>query len=82
MDQCYPNGSFSTSEPDWSNMTASAWRFYEIQSYELSSIRTMILIRTLIVDTQPFGELIKSNAIDSTDWELRHGYTFCSKSLG
>jgi hypothetical protein len=49
----------------------SAWRFYDVQQHEISSIRTSFLLRTLVVDSQPFQEVLQSCFSTGNDWEQR-----------
>ncbi|KDQ07904.1 hypothetical protein BOTBODRAFT_180257 [Botryobasidium botryosum FD-172 SS1] len=48
-----------------------AWKFYNIQLREISSMRISILLRLLVVDTEPFRKLLEAQVQLSDDWEIR-----------
>ncbi|KAF8654221.1 hypothetical protein AX16_003745 [Volvariella volvacea WC 439] len=48
-----------------------AWGFYGIQHHQIASVRTGILLRTLVVDPQPFQELLATCFQPSEEWEER-----------
>lgn len=48
-----------------------AWQFYGIQYVEISNIRTIFLLRTLVVDSQPFQALIHDWFLPDDNWERR-----------
>lgn len=50
---------FQTSSP-------SVWAAYDLQTDDLATVRTQLLIRHLLVDSQPFDEIISVNS-DSTN---------------
>ena len=50
---------FLTSSP-------SIWAAYDLQKDDLATVRTQLLIRHLLVDSQPFDEIISLNS-DSTN---------------
>ena len=50
---------------------ASTWEFYGIQLPELSMIRPALLVRTLVVDTQPLQRLLSKLLDQANSWETR-----------
>ncbi|OBZ75571.1 hypothetical protein A0H81_04216 [Grifola frondosa] len=52
-------------------LCACMWQFYAIQLHEISSIRTTILLRVLVVDVQPFAALLHDLFKRDGDWEIR-----------
>ncbi|KAJ7063344.1 hypothetical protein C8F01DRAFT_1132647 [Mycena amicta] len=48
-----------------------AWQFYGIQRHEIYSIRTSFLLRVVLVDSQPFQELLHDWMLPTGQWELR-----------
>ncbi|KAJ7111596.1 hypothetical protein C8R43DRAFT_935944 [Mycena crocata] len=48
-----------------------AWQFYDIQRHEISALRTTFLLRTVVVDSQPFQELLHEWLLPSGHWEFR-----------
>ncbi|KAF7304918.1 hypothetical protein MKEN_01206100 [Mycena kentingensis (nom. inval.)] len=52
-------------------LTQCAWQFYDIQRHEISSIRTTFLLRVVLVDSQPFQELLHDWMLPTAQWELR-----------
>lgn len=47
-----------------------AWQFYGIRKYhEISNIRSRFLLRTLVVDCEPFSELLRSSFPSAAGWE-------------
>ncbi|KAF9464728.1 hypothetical protein BDZ94DRAFT_1255766 [Collybia nuda] len=53
------------------HMAAWAWNFYHVQHHEISSIRTSFLLRTLVVDSQPFQEVLHGCFSSNKDWQQR-----------
>ncbi|KAL0581716.1 hypothetical protein V5O48_000298 [Marasmius crinis-equi] len=49
----------------------SAFQFYGIQRQELFTIRFGLLLRIVIVDTQPFREILEASFRQDVDWEIR-----------
>lgn len=47
------------------------WRFYAVQAAEVSVIRTKLLLRILVVDSQPFQSLLESLFDKRGRWEVR-----------
>ncbi|KAJ4487923.1 hypothetical protein J3R30DRAFT_3280032 [Lentinula aciculospora] len=52
-------------------MTNCAFKFYDIQRYDISALRTSFLLRVAVVDTQPLHELLEEWFQPNGDWELR-----------
>ncbi|KAF9075268.1 hypothetical protein BDP27DRAFT_1315801 [Rhodocollybia butyracea] len=52
-------------------LAACAFQFYDIQRHELSALRTGLLLRVAVVDTQPLHELLETWFQPDGDWELR-----------
>ncbi|KAJ7219313.1 hypothetical protein GGX14DRAFT_435653 [Mycena pura] len=48
-----------------------AWQFYDIQRHEISTIRANFLLRVVVVDSQPFQELLHEWFLPGGQWELR-----------
>ncbi|KAF7323012.1 hypothetical protein HMN09_00080900 [Mycena chlorophos] len=48
-----------------------AWQFYGIQRHEIYSTRTSFLLRVVLVDSQPFQELLHAWLLPTGQWELR-----------
>ncbi|KAH7914698.1 hypothetical protein BJ138DRAFT_1143394 [Hygrophoropsis aurantiaca] len=54
-----------------SNVLCSCvWKFYEIQHHDISSLRTSLLLRVLVVDPQPF-QMLLDRQLHSGSWESR-----------
>ncbi|KAH7926319.1 hypothetical protein BV22DRAFT_1063234 [Leucogyrophana mollusca] len=51
-------------------LCSCVWQFYEIQHHDISSIRTSLLLRVLVVDPQPFQSLL-DRQLHSNSWESR-----------
>lgn len=49
----------------------SMWQFYAVQAAEVSVIRTKLLLRILVVDSQPFQSLLESLFDKRGRWEVR-----------
>jgi len=49
----------------------SVWSFYDMQSSNLSSICPNLLMRILVVDSQPLEALLQASLSSSTRWETR-----------
>lgn len=49
----------------------SVWQFYGIDVPDVSVTRTSLLLRTLVVDPQPFQGLISELLSKTTDWAIR-----------
>ncbi|GBE81969.1 hypothetical protein SCP_0403450 [Sparassis crispa] len=47
------------------------WQFYAIQHHDISTIRTSLLLRVLVVDPQPFQALLEEWFQVDISWELR-----------
>ncbi|KAH7871820.1 uncharacterized protein C8R40DRAFT_1256268 [Lentinula edodes] len=52
-------------------MTNCAFKFYDIQSHDISTLRTSFLLRVAVVDTQPLQELLEEWFRPNEDWKLR-----------
>ncbi|KAF9264659.1 hypothetical protein L218DRAFT_195329 [Marasmius fiardii PR-910] len=52
-------------------LCASAFQFYGIQRQELFGLRFGYLLRVVVVDAQPFRELLESWFAPDRDWEMR-----------
>ncbi|KIJ69367.1 hypothetical protein HYDPIDRAFT_36436 [Hydnomerulius pinastri MD-312] len=52
-------------------LCSCVWQFYDVQHHNISSIRTSLLLRVLVVDVQPFRELLTSIFASQTQWETR-----------
>jgi len=50
----------------------SAWEFYDIQNHEISDIRTNFLLRTLVVDSEPFQDVLRQSFLPTNDLERRY----------
>ncbi|KAF7294902.1 hypothetical protein MIND_01028100 [Mycena indigotica] len=48
-----------------------AWQFYGIQRHDIHSIRTSFLLRVVLVDSQPFQELLHDSLLPAVEWEMR-----------
>ena len=49
----------------------SMWQFYAVQSAEISVIRTKLLLRILVVDAQPFQNLLEGLFDEHGSWDVR-----------
>lgn len=49
----------------------SVWQFYAVQTARISTIRTGVLLRVLVVDAQPFQSLLQRLFEPFGSWELR-----------
>ncbi|CDO71214.1 hypothetical protein BN946_scf184863.g9 [Trametes cinnabarina] len=47
------------------------WQFYAVQAPEISTIRTRLLLRFLVVDSQPFQALLESLFAEDGNWQGR-----------
>ncbi|KAI1795782.1 hypothetical protein LXA43DRAFT_1163651 [Ganoderma leucocontextum] len=47
------------------------WQFYAVQAAEISIIRTKLLLRILVVDSQPFQSLLETLFDKRGSWEVR-----------
>ncbi|KAI9070388.1 hypothetical protein FKP32DRAFT_1586228 [Trametes sanguinea] len=47
------------------------WQFYAVQAPEISTIRTSLLLRFLVVDSQPFQALLEHIFAEDSNWEAR-----------
>ncbi|KIL00116.1 hypothetical protein PAXRUDRAFT_821994 [Paxillus rubicundulus Ve08.2h10] len=54
-----------------SPLCACIWQFYAIQHHSISSIRTSLLLRVLVVDVLPFRDLLTHIFRPLTNWESR-----------
>ncbi|KAF9246494.1 hypothetical protein BU15DRAFT_40292 [Melanogaster broomeanus] len=54
-----------------STLYACIWQFYAVQHHSISSIRTSLLLRVLVVDVLPFRDLLTQIFRLSTNWESR-----------
>ncbi|KAH9180668.1 hypothetical protein EDB89DRAFT_1920409 [Lactarius sanguifluus] len=52
-------------------LTSCIWSFYEMQSSHLFSICPNILMRILVVDSQPLESLLQTSLSSATHWETR-----------
>ncbi|KAH9079531.1 hypothetical protein EDB83DRAFT_2343143 [Lactarius deliciosus] len=52
-------------------LTSCIWSFYEMQSSHLFSICPNILMRILVVDSQPLDSLLQTSLSSATHWETR-----------
>lgn len=50
----------------------SIWHFYGIQHHEISSIRTALFLRILIVDPQSFHEFMSLMSGPTVTWDTRY----------
>ncbi|KAJ8700118.1 hypothetical protein PTI98_003174 [Pleurotus ostreatus] len=48
-----------------------AWKAYDIQQFDISAIRPAFLLRTLVVDEEPFQALLDGLYQSSVDWKIR-----------
>ncbi|KAF5315600.1 hypothetical protein D9611_004713 [Ephemerocybe angulata] len=48
-----------------------AWKFYGIQRHDISALRAHFLLRTIVVDAEPFQNLIKGGLDEDLHWERR-----------
>ncbi len=72
MEACYVIGKFVSpvlSGHRWIRL--SAWQLYGIRRPEISAFRAPFLLRTLVVDSQPFQNTLKKVFNAEGDWELR-----------
>lgn len=49
----------------------SAWKLYEVHAAELDELRPIILVRALVVDSQPFEEIMESSFGSGIPWQTR-----------
>ncbi|KAI0670290.1 hypothetical protein C8Q78DRAFT_114403 [Trametes maxima] len=54
-----------------SSLCTCMWQFYAVQDAQISTIRTGLLLRTLVVDSQPFQALLEHLFDEGGSWELR-----------
>ncbi|TBU65728.1 hypothetical protein BD310DRAFT_803111 [Dichomitus squalens] len=54
-----------------SALCTCVWHFYSVQAAEISTIRTGLLLRTLVVDAQPLQTLLESLFEMRGSWEVR-----------
>ncbi|KAI0362213.1 hypothetical protein OH77DRAFT_1416438 [Trametes cingulata] len=47
------------------------WQFYAVQDSQISTLRTGLLLRTLVVDSQPFQALLQNLFEEGGSWEIR-----------
>ncbi|KAF8844936.1 hypothetical protein BDN67DRAFT_942465 [Paxillus ammoniavirescens] len=52
-------------------LCACIWQFYAVQHHSISSIRTSLLLRVLVVDVLPFRDLLARIFHPLTKWESR-----------
>ncbi|TFK42558.1 hypothetical protein BDQ12DRAFT_676416 [Crucibulum laeve] len=52
-------------------LATCAWQFYGIQSSILSNIRINMLLRTLIIDGEPFHNIVHESLLSSSPWQHR-----------
>lgn len=50
----------------------SAWKFYGIQRDDIAAIRTHFLLRIMVVDSEPFQNLIDGGLNPDLHWERRY----------
>ncbi|RXW20753.1 hypothetical protein EST38_g5104 [Candolleomyces aberdarensis] len=48
-----------------------AWRFYGTQRQEIAAIRSQFLLRVIVVDSEPFQNLVNSSLNPDLHWERR-----------
>ncbi|KAG5220464.1 Protein kinase delta type [Salix suchowensis] len=48
-----------------------AWKAYAVQQFDISAIRPAFLLRTLVVDEEPFQALLDGLYQSSVDWKIR-----------
>ncbi|KAI8998560.1 hypothetical protein BD414DRAFT_519687 [Trametes punicea] len=53
------------------SLCACVWQFYASQAPDISTIRTSLLLRILVVDSQPFQALLHSLFVVGGSWETR-----------
>ncbi|TFK89146.1 hypothetical protein K466DRAFT_545801 [Polyporus arcularius HHB13444] len=54
-----------------SSLCTCVWQFYAVQTAKISTIRTGVLLRVLVVDAQPFQSLLQHLFERFGSWELR-----------
>jgi hypothetical protein len=59
----------------------SAWKFYGIQRDDIAAIRTNFLLRILVVDSEPFQNLIDGGLNPDLHWERRYPTSTCNRFL-
>lgn len=59
-------GKVSTIAGRCSTFSPSVWAAYDIQRDDLATVRTQLLVRHLLVDAQPFEEIISVNSNSAT----------------
>ncbi|KAF8077923.1 hypothetical protein FPV67DRAFT_1403007 [Lyophyllum atratum] len=52
-------------------LATCAWQIYEIQSPELSGLRAHFLLRILVVDSEPFQDILETWFLPTSSWERR-----------
>ncbi|KAG6814363.1 hypothetical protein H0H92_010949 [Tricholoma furcatifolium] len=52
-------------------LAACAWRLYQAQVPEMSEIRAHYLLRTLVVDADPFKRIMEVSFLQTSHWERR-----------
>ncbi|KAF8894642.1 hypothetical protein BD779DRAFT_1502197 [Infundibulicybe gibba] len=52
-------------------LATCAWQFYRIQRPEICNIRTSFLLRTLVVDSVPFQNILRDEFLQHEDWQRR-----------
>lgn len=67
---------FITKLPYGDLYAASAWRFYDLDLQEISSIRISFLLRLLVVDPQPLDTLLRGFLQATCQWRIRCVYSF------
>lgn len=57
------------------NSSRSAWKFYGIQRDEIAAIRSQFLLRVMVVDSDPFHNLVNSSLNPDLHWERRYDFS-------
>ncbi|GLB34930.1 putative response to drug [Lyophyllum shimeji] len=52
-------------------LATCAWHVYDIQSPDISGLRAQFLLRTLVVDSEPFREVLETWFLPTSSWERR-----------
>ncbi|CAK5277405.1 unnamed protein product [Mycena citricolor] len=52
-------------------LTECAWKFYEIQRHDISSVRTSFFLRVVVVDSQPLQQLLHEWLLPTAQWQQR-----------
>lgn len=58
---------------------SSMWSFYGIELSDVSVTRAALLLRILVVDSQPFQNLLMKQFEGQNDWQLRYVMCYLSK---